>query len=155
MQVRVATLADAEAITSVINAAFRRAESFFIDRNRVDLKDVRSLLGKGTFLIADDGGVVIGCVYLELRGDRAYLGLLSVDPQRQKGGLGSTLMTASERHCADAGCQFLDLQIVNLRTENHAFYTRRGYVETGTAPFPAELRTKLSCHFVKMSKPLT
>jgi hypothetical protein len=49
MQVRVATLADAEAITSVINAAFRRAESFFIDRNRVDLEDVRSPSGEGDF----------------------------------------------------------------------------------------------------------
>ena len=31
----------------------------------------------------DEGGLA-GCVYLELRGERAYLGLLSVDPARQK-----------------------------------------------------------------------
>lgn len=154
MRIRVATMADSEAITGVINAAFRPAESFFIDRDRMDLETLKSLLQKGTFLIADDGGDVIGCVYLELRGDRAYLGLLSVDPKHQKAGLGSTLMTASEKHCAEAGCQFMDLQIVNLRTENHAFYIRRGYIEAGIAPFPVELTTKLPCHFVRMSKPL-
>ena len=95
------------------------------------------------------------CVYVELRGDRSYLGLLSVNPQLQKAGLGSTLMTAAEDHCAKAGSRFMDLQIVNLREENHAFYRRRGYIETGTAPFPPGLNPKLPCHFVTMSKPLT
>jgi hypothetical protein len=27
-------------------------------------------------------------------------------------------------------------------------------VETGTAPFPADIVTKVPCHFVTMSKPL-
>ncbi len=137
----------------VINAAFRAAESFFIERDRVNLESMRPFLQKGKFLVADDGEVV-GCVYIELRGERAYLGLLSVDPQRQGAGLGSTLMNAAEEFCKNAGCRFMDLRIVNLRTENEAFYKRRGYAETGTEPFPAELTTKLPCHFVNMSKKL-
>jgi len=40
------------------------------------------------------------------------------------------------------------------RMELADFYHRRGYVETGTAPFTAGIDTKLPCHFVKMSKPL-
>lgn len=152
MQIRIATETDAEAIMRVINAAFRRAESFIIDRDRVDLENVESLLQTGTFLVAEDGGAVAGCVYVEPRGERSYLGLLSVDPERQKAGLGSTLMTAAEQRCAEAGCRFVDLQIINLREDNHGFYLRRGYIETGTAPFVAGLVTKLPCHFVKMSK---
>jgi GNAT superfamily N-acetyltransferase len=147
-------MADAEAILEVINAAFR-AESFIIDRDRVDLEGVQDLLRKGKFLLADDDGIVAGCVYVEMRGDRSYLGLLSVDPQRQKGGLGSKLMGYAEDYCAKSGCRFMDLRIINLRKENHAFYSRRGYVDTGTEPFPAELNPKLPCHFVNMSKPLT
>ena len=155
MRVRVASMADTKTIMGVINAAFRRAESFIIDRDRIDLEGVQSLLRKGEFLLADDDGVAVGCVYLEMRGDRSYLGLLSVDPQRQKAGLGSKLMDAAEGYCAKAGCRFMDLRIINLRTENHAFYSHRGYVETSTEPFPPELNPKLPCHFVNMSKPLS
>ena len=155
MQERVAEVTDAPAIMAVINAAFRRAESFLIDRDRVDLEMVRSLLERGKFLVAEDGGVLAGCVYIELRGDRAYLGLLSVDPDRQKAGLGSQLMNAAENYCARAGCRFMDLRIVNVRRELPAFYRHRGYVETGTAPFTPGLNPKVPCHFVEMSKPLS
>ena len=155
MQEREAEIDDAPAIMAVINAAFRRAESFLIDRDRVDLEMVRSLLEKGKFLVAEDGGVLAGCVYIELRGDRAYLGLLSVDPDRQKAGLGSQLMNAAENYCARAGCRFMDLRIVNVRRELPAFYRHRGYVETGTAPFTPGLNPKVPCHFVEMSKPLS
>jgi GNAT superfamily N-acetyltransferase len=138
----------------LINVAFRKAESFIIDRDRVDLKAVQSLLAKGEFLVADDEDALAGCVYLELRGERAYLGLLSVDPARQQAGVGSILMCEAELRCAKVGCRFMDLRIIDLRRDNHAFYKRRGYVETGTEPFPSDLDTKLPCHFVNMSKPL-
>ena len=154
MEVHSAVVDDLEAITAVINTAFRRAESFFIEHDRIDRESVEALMEKGQFLIAREGGTLTGCVYLERRGERAYLGLLSVDPKRQGAGIGSKLMHAAEEHCRMAGCRFLDLRIVNLRTENHAFYRRRGYLETGTEPFPAELSTKLPCHFVNMSKRL-
>lgn len=154
MELRLAIPSDAEAITTVINRAFKQAESFLIDRDRIDLPTIQSLLDKGTFLLAQDGATLAGCVYVELRGDRAYLGLLSVDPQRQKAGLGSKLMTAAEEFCAKAGCRFLDLQIVNVRQELPSFYHHRGYVETGTAPFVPGITPKVPCHFVKMSKPL-
>jgi predicted N-acetyltransferase YhbS len=155
MQLRLANIQDAEAVTAVINSAFKKAEAFFIDGARIDVESVRSLMAKGTFLIAGNNGVVAGCVYVELRGERAYLGLLSVDPSLQQAGIGSALMKAAEDHCAQNGCRFMDLRIVNLRTENHAFYLRRGYAETGTEPFPSELTPKLPCHFVNMTKPLT
>jgi len=154
LELRVAELRDAENVVSVINAAFRKAESFLIDRNRIDLDKVRELLQTGTFLVADDHGLLRGCVYVELRGDRSYLGLLSVDPRHQKSGLGSTLMTAAENYCAQAGSRAMDLQIVNVREELPAFYHRRGYIETGTAPFTSGLNPKVPCHFVKMSKAL-
>jgi len=159
VQVRVAQVGDAEAVASVINSAFRQAESFLIDRDRIDLETVRELLRTGIFLVAenvaDDLGALCGCVYVELRGERSYLGLLSVDPLHQKSGLGSKLMDAAEGYCAKTGSRFMDLQIVNLRKELPDFYHRKGYIETGTAPFPPDLNPKLPCHFVKMSKPLT
>ena len=154
VEFRTATNSDAKHVVDLINSAFRRAESFIIDRDRIDLDSVQSLFAKGEFLVAEDDDELAACVYLELRGERAYLGLLSVSPERQKAGVGSMLMNEAERRCAQAGCRFMDLKIIDLRKDNHAFYKRRGYVETGTEPFPPELETKLPCHFVNMSKPL-
>lgn len=154
MQLRVAETQDAEAIVAVINVAFRKAEGFFIDGDRIDLQTVQKMLQTGSFLVADEGGPLCGCVYVEPRGDRTYLGLLSVDPQRQRSGLGSKLMDAAEAYCAKAGSRFMDLRMVNVRKELPGFYHRRGYVEIGTEPFPPGLTPKLLCHFVKMSKPL-
>ena len=155
MLLRVAKMAESRALTNVINAAFRQAESFFIERDRIDLEKVQSLLLSGEFLISDADGAITGSVYVEMQDNRSYLGLLAVDPKVQKSGLGSKLMSAAEEHCRKAGSRFMDIQIVNLRKELPGFYHRRGYVETGTAPFIAGVSTKLPCHFVKMSKPLT
>ncbi len=154
-RLRIAETRDAEAIVSAINAAFRKAEGFLLDRDRIDLQTVQELLQKGTFLVAEDR-FLCGCVCVEPKGgDRSYLGLLSVDPRLQKSGLGSQLMTVAEANCAKAGSRFMDLQIVSVRKELPDFYHSRGYVETGTAPFPAGLNPKLPCHFILMSKPLT
>jgi predicted N-acetyltransferase YhbS len=157
-QVRVAEKREAEAITRVINAAFRKAESFFIERDRIDLEKVQGLLRTGEFLVCENAGTIAGCVYVEMRGERpylrSYLGLLAVDPGAQRAGVGSKLMSVAEEHCRKAGSRFMDIQIVNLRRELPEFYYRRGYVETGTAPFTPGLNPKVPCHFVKMSKAL-
>jgi len=152
--VRVANPRDAEAVSGVINAAFRKAEGFLIDRDRIDLKTVQDLFRTGTFLVAEENEVVVGCVHVEMRGERSYLGLLSVNPAGQKSGVGSKLMTAAEDYCAKAGSRFMDLRIVSVRQELPEFYHRRGYVETGTAPFTPGLEPKVPCHFVNMAKPL-
>lgn len=153
--VRIAGLDDAEAITTLINCSFRQAEEFFIDTDRIDSPGVRDFLVTGEFLLAELDGAVAGCVYVETRQNNgAYLGLLAIDPARQQTGLGSLLMEAAEEHCRGLGCRFIDINVVHLRTELPTFYRKRGYVEIGISPFPANVKTKLSCHFIEMSKPL-
>jgi GNAT superfamily N-acetyltransferase len=152
MTVRAAVRSEAPRIVSLINAAFR-VEKFFIDADRIDLPQVEDFFRNGIFFVIDEDGIA-ACVYVEQRGDRGYFGLLSVDPTRQKSGFGSRLIAAAEDHCRALGCRFMDLQIVNLRTELPAFYSRLGYAESGSGPFPSGVVTKLPCHFVRMSKPL-
>lgn len=152
--IRIASSADAANITGVINAAFRIAEGFFVDGPRISQAEVEQLLAKGEFLLAEADDKLNGCVYVELRGERSYLGLLSVDPSLQKSGLGSLLMLAAENHCRERGSRFMDIYIVNLREELPAFYRSRGYVENGTTPFPEDVPTKVPCHFINMTKPL-
>jgi GNAT superfamily N-acetyltransferase len=154
LPIRLAAPADAAKITAVINSAFRVAEDFFIDGHRITQAEVEQSLTKGAFLLAEDGDKLDGCVYVELRGERSYLGLLSVDPTCQQGGVGSLLMLAAEKYCRERGSRCMDILIVNLREDLPAFYKKRGYVETGTSPFSADEETKVPCHFINMSKPL-
>ena len=152
--VRIATAADAAKITTVINSAFRIAEGFFVNGLRISEKEVEQHLKKGVFLLAETAGKLNGCVYVELHGERSYLGLLSVDPDSQQSGLGSFLMVAAENYCRERGSRFMDIYIVNLRQELPPFYQRRGYIETGTAPFQEDIVRNIPCHFIMMSKGL-
>ena len=154
LPIRLATAADAANIATLINSAFRIAEGFFIDGLRISQADVEQHLTKGAFLLAQVNDKLNGCVYVELRGDRSYLGLLSVDPASQQSGLGSFLMNTAENYCRERGSHLMEIYIVNLREELPPFYRRRGYVETGTTPFPEGIETKVPCHFINMSKAL-
>ncbi len=154
IKIRWAKARDIAAIVRVINAAFRAAESFFIERDRISAETLQPMLEKSNFLLAEDAAGLAGCVLVELRGERAYFGLLAVDPARQHRGLGRRLIDEAENYARASGCRAMDLCIVNLRAELPAYYRRLGYVETGTAPFPEEIKSKLPCHFILMSKPL-
>jgi GNAT superfamily N-acetyltransferase len=150
---RTAQLADAPAIARLVNDAFR-SERFFIDADRTDPDKVAGLLQKGSFLMLFEDGVLAGCVYTEIRGERGYFGLLAVHPQRQRSGLGTRLIAAAEQRCRSAGCRFMDLTFVNVRQELPGYYQRFGYVESGVLPFPTDQVAKIPVHLVRMSKPL-
>ena len=153
LPLRFAELSDAQPIVQLINAAFQ-VERFFIDSDRIAVDEVLEKLRTGKFILAPGENALAACAYVELRGERAYVGLLSVDPARQRSGLGAQLMQAAESHCRENGCAFVDLLIVNLREELPRFYRRLGYVETGTEPFPSDVPTKRQCYFIRMTKPL-
>jgi GNAT superfamily N-acetyltransferase len=153
LQIRFATDWDAEAIAALVNASFK-VERFFIDGDRINPARVRDMLRTGKFLLREEGGALIACVYVEIRGERGYFGLLAIDPARQGEGLGQKMVEEAEDYARAAGCAFMDLLIVNLRAELPPFYRRLGYVETGTELFPADAKPRQPCHFVKMSKPL-
>jgi GNAT superfamily N-acetyltransferase len=155
IKIRWAEARDVVAMVRVINVAFRAAESFFIERDRIDAETLQAMLDRGNFLLAEEAAGLAGCVLVELRGERAYFGLLAVDPARQHRGLGRRLVEEAENHARAFGCGAMDIRIVSLRAELPPFYRRLGYVETGTAPFPDGIKSKLPCHFILMSKPLT
>ena len=153
LSIRVGQADDVNALAVLVNAAFR-VEQPFIEGDRVDAEGVRSYMAKGKFLVAEDSAGLAGCVYVELRGDRGYLGLLGVDPQRQGTGLGRKLMDAAEEFFCEAGCVAVDLRVISARTPLPAFYRRLGYHETGTAPFAPDMPLKVPCHYILMSKAL-
>ncbi len=80
--------------------------------------------------------------------------MLSIDPLRQRQGLGRRLIDAVEARARELGCRVMDIHIVNLREELPAYYSRLGYVETGTLPFSDPERASQKCFFIVMSKQL-
>lgn len=154
LKIRYAQSADIGALAELINVAFR-VELPFIEGDRTNPDGVRNYMQKGKFLLAYDTSGLAGCVYVELRGDRGYVGLLGVDPARQGTGLGRKLMDAAENYFREAGCRAVDLRIVSARTPLPAFYRHLGYLETGTAPFAPDVPLKAPCHYILMSKSLS
>src|ERR1700730_2200973 len=67
VRVRLAKPEDAESIIIVINSAFRHAEEFFVDGDRIDVGSVLNFLKSGKFLLAESEGTLLGCVYVEPR----------------------------------------------------------------------------------------
>src|SRR5260370_2524714 len=121
LRFRAATLADAEPLARLINAAFR-VEQPFIEGDRTNPDGVRAYMEKGKFLLAEEAAGLAGCVYIELRGDRGYLGLLGVDPSRQGTGLGRKLMNPAENFFRHARRLAVDLPVVTARTPLPPFF---------------------------------
>jgi GNAT superfamily N-acetyltransferase len=157
--IRVAKGADIEVIRGLVNQAFD-VERFLKkgggDRLQGD-GELEGLWERGTFLLKEEDGVPVGCVYVEPRGDRAYLGLLSIAPERQGAGLGKQLNVAAENFARQQGCKWMDLRVVSPRAELLLpIYRRLGYVETGTQEYPSVLVEKMTIpgYFILMEKQL-
>jgi len=91
-----------------------------------------------------------------VRGERGYMGMLTVDPARQRLGLGTRIMEAAEEHLRSHGCVAVDILVLNLRSELPPIYRRHGFVETGTQQHGLHrtLKPGMECHFIIMSKDL-
>ena len=147
-----ATDADIPRIAELINHAYRgtgggaaswSAEQAYIAGDRTTpsvLREDIAATPAATLLkwVDAPGGPARGCVWLEpLAGATWYLGLLCVDPARQNGGAGRTLLAAAEAWARERGAARMRMSVVNVRDTLIAWYHRRGYAPTGEiAPFP-------------------
>ena len=106
-------------------------------------------------LTAWDGAELICTVLISRRGaDGAYLGMLTVDPQLQAGGIGHRILAHAEAEAARLfGARTMTMWVITVRPELIAWYERRGYRQTGARePFPAETDPPLE--FAVLEKPL-
>ncbi len=151
---REASEQDADDIAALINEAYLPAEGFLYDGPRISVEEVRSKLDNGGFLLrATTIGSLEGCVYVEVRGDVGYFGLLAVSTGRQHHGLGRRLVSAAESYFRDRGCTAVEIDVVNHRQELFPFYGGMGYRVIGEKPFE-DVRLHQPCCFVMMRKTL-
>ncbi|MEO5866764.1 MAG: GNAT family N-acetyltransferase [Sphingomonas sp.] len=148
VSIRAANPEDAAALQPLIQRAYRgdasRAgwthEADLVQGERIGLQELRELIGDPAerILIAWRGDVQLGCVRVARVGDDlAYLGLLTVDPLLQAGGIGKALIAAAEDVARKAfGATRMEMTVIDGRTELIAYYERRGYARTGTRDFP-------------------
>ena len=153
--IRFATPNDVPAIVSITNAAF--AVETFLDGDRTDEEGVREMMRSGNFLVAlESPERIVASVYVELRGEQGYFGMLAVDPRKQGRGIGRAMIEAAENYFREQGCKESEITVLSLRTELPPLYHKFGYAESGTREFrPARpLRPGIECHIIVMTKAL-
>ncbi|WP_265569502.1 GNAT family N-acetyltransferase [Sphingomicrobium nitratireducens] len=146
---RLATSNDIPALHALIESAYRgdsakrgwTYESDLLGGQRTDVAMLETQLGdpRQSMLVIEDGPDLLACVALEDRGSGLfYLGMLTVDPTRQAGGVGKRLLGQAEAWVREHGGTRIEMTVIRQRTDLIGWYERRGYTPTGEArPFPA------------------
>jgi ribosomal protein S18 acetylase RimI-like enzyme len=101
---------------------------------RTDEDDLAQLMAQPstTFLkVIHETAGIVGTVFLDKRGDRLYLGMLSVDIAWQAAGIGRRMLRAAEALAVSLGCRSVFMQVIPMRDELMAWYARNGYLPTG------------------------
>ncbi len=73
----------------------------------------------------------MGCVNLQQHGEKLYLGMFSVSPHLQGGGIGKQLLQAAEAYAKSVHCTAIYMAVISVRTELIQWYQRHGYKDTG------------------------
>lgn len=159
IQVRLASPADAIALHRIINEAYRTSKSWtneveLVGGERMSLMDLEARLESlhsqpaldDPLFVAEIDRSVVGCIEAELphnhadmnlRSDGALLGLLAVDPKRQSGGIGKTLVKHVIGYLTqNPSMQVAIMWVLHKRIDIQAWYERLGFKFTGdTRPF--------------------
>ncbi len=149
MRISQASAVDLTSLVQLVNSAYRGPESLkgwtseatLLDGQRTDADQLQALIAMpGTcLLLAKEGDELLGSVLLQRETDAYYLGMLTVRPALQGGGIGKKLMLAAEAFVTEQGGSRIVMTVISARTELIAWYARRGYQDTGVRkPFPTD-----------------
>lgn len=143
MPITKATATDTTELTALVNSAYRgessqagwTTEANLLDGIRIDEETMAGYLESDTITIlkyTNDEGRIIACVYLEPKSnEHLYLGMLSVSPTLQAGGIGRQLLHEAEIWAHKLDCEVIFMTVITTRIELIDWYKRRGYVDTG------------------------
>lgn len=161
---------DVAALHKLVESAYRgdsakrgwTHEADLLGGQRTDADALREIVQdqNQTILLAMNDQNIAGCVQLvRVKEGLAYLGLLTVDPDRQAGGLGKILLNAAELYVVESWqAKMIEMTVIRQRADLIAYYERRGYVLTSERrPFPLDdprygLPTTQELEFVVLRK---
>lgn len=138
-----ATKEDIPAITALLNSAYRgesskagwTTEAHLIGGSvRTDESELSEVIkSKGSVMLkyTSEEGNIIGCVNLQQHNNKVYLGMLSVSPDLQGGGIGKQLLRSAEEYALKLKCDSIYMTVISARTELIDWYKRQGYKDTG------------------------
>jgi amino-acid N-acetyltransferase len=107
----------------------------------LDLSGVRETFAD--FLVAEEGGALVGSIGLEIHGAYALLRSAAIVPGRAGGGIGSTLVARIVDHARGRGVKGLYL----FTTEAAGFFERHGFSRIDRTEMPPVLQaTKQFTH---------
>ncbi len=114
---------------------------------------------KAVFLITkNDKEVITGSVYLEVKNENLYMGMLSVEPTLQGNGIGKLLVSSAIQYGQSLGLEKLQIQVVHLRQELILWYEKLGFITSDKImPFEVPLafgKPKVPLHFIEMYRTL-
>jgi ribosomal protein S18 acetylase RimI-like enzyme len=145
---RKAVLTDAEAISKLVNTAYRgepsragwTTEADILDGLRTSADEVeRLIVTKNTiiFLCLNDDEL-LGSICLEMAQGVVQIGMFVVNPTMQANGIGKRLLAEAESLAQCMwGIEQFQMHVITIRHELIAFYERRGYMRTGiVSAFP-------------------
>ncbi len=149
--ITIADETDIASIASLLNISYRGEESRkgwtteadliagSIRTNHENLCDVLREPGSVMLTYKSDEGALQGCVNLKKNENTMYLGMFSVSPVLQGGGIGGKILAAAEEYAHSVGCDSIYMHVISLRAELIAWYKRKGYQDTGKLiPFPED-----------------
>jgi ribosomal protein S18 acetylase RimI-like enzyme len=142
-----ATLEDVTALEKLINSAYRgetsklgwTTEANLLQDKRVTLDELSEIINnkENAILKFIDNNTIIGCVLLSNKGDKLYLGMLTVSPELQNSGIGKKLLQKAEEHALKLNLPKITMTVISIRGELIAWYNRHGFIDTGARePFP-------------------
>lgn len=140
---------DVPALNQLVNSAYRgdssrqgwTTEADLLGGVRTDEQALHAMIENpnATILLYKIENQLVGSVYLEKKGDSLYLGMLTVSPELQAGGIGRALLARADLYAREQGCRTITMTVLSQRHELIAWYERRGYHQTGdTRPFPSD-----------------
>ncbi len=151
MQILTAALQDIPELVMLINSAYRgdaskkgwTTEANFLKgelrTDKATLEDLMQMEGTAFLKCVNDQNSMEGCVFLQKKESRLYLGMLSVSPALQAKGTGKRLMNAAVDYAKLEGCHSIFMRVISLRQELINWYEKQGYAKTGqTEPFPTD-----------------
>lgn len=149
--IRESTGDDVAALHRLIEGAYRGEgarrgwthEADLLGGQRTDVAALKDILADPAqiLLLAEGPDGPRGCVLIADKGDGlAYLGMLTVDPALQGGGLGRRLTRTAEAETVRRfAARRMEMTVIVQRTELIAWYARLGYAATGEMrPFPMD-----------------